>query len=220
MDHSDVAKVVEVHLASFPGFFLSQLGPKFLGCLYDGILDDHSGIALVYKQNQDVLGFVAGTCEPRGFYGRLVSRRWHRFALASVGTLVRDPRILSRLLNAFRKSIGESNDEHCGLLMSIAVVPFAQASGIGSTLVGEFLNQCRESGLTSVHLTTDHSANEVANRFYTKLGFKVSRLFKTPHGRVMNDFRIDFDLPRRTSPGVGLIEPAAIGVQELSQPPF
>ena len=40
MAPGDISRVVEIHLASFPGFFPSLLGPSFLGMYYRGTLDD------------------------------------------------------------------------------------------------------------------------------------------------------------------------------------
>ena len=190
MTHPDLNEVVNVHLRSFPGFFLSQMGPRFLLCLYEEILHDPSGIALVCRKSGRVRGFVAGTAEPRGFYGRLLVRRWPRFALASVGPVLRNPIIVPRLLNAFRKRKEEPDEQGCGLLMSVAVDPLDQANGIGASLVDGFLAECQRRGLSSVHLTTDRLENDRANRFYSKLGFTISRVVTTPQGRVMNDYRL------------------------------
>jgi len=192
MTRADLRDVVAVHLRSFPGFFLSQMGSRFLLCLYDELLGTPSGIALVCKQGHKLLGFVAGTAEPRGFYKRLLVRKGHRFALASVLPVLRDPMIVPRLLNALRKTKEEADGEVCGLLMSIAVDPEAQARGIGAALVQEFLAECKKRGLSSVHLTTDQLGNDGANHFYSKLGFSLSRVITTPQGRVMNDYRIEF----------------------------
>ena len=43
----DIPTVVAVHLASFPGFFLSFLGPKFLALLYEGLIADPQGLVMV-----------------------------------------------------------------------------------------------------------------------------------------------------------------------------
>jgi ribosomal protein S18 acetylase RimI-like enzyme len=191
MTPQDLREVVAVHLRSFPGFFLSQLGPRFLLSLYQELLRDPTGIALVCKQDPRVLGFVAGTAEPRGFYKRLLVRRWLRFALASVVPVLRNPIIVPRLLNAFRKAKEEPDDEGRALLMSIAVDLEAQAGGIGAALVEGFLAECQRRGLSSVHLTTDKCENDRVNRFYSRLGFTISRVITTPQGRVMNDYRIE-----------------------------
>lgn len=190
MTPPDLDEVVAVHIRSFPGFFLSQMGKRFLLCLYQEILADPSGIALVCKQGQTVRAFAAGTTEPRGFYKRLLARRWRRFALASVVPMLRNPMIAARLLNAFRKAKEEPADEGSGLLMSIAVNPEARSGGTGAALVHEFLMECQRQGLSSVHLTTDRFENARANRFYSNLGFTVSRVFTTRQGRIMNDYRL------------------------------
>jgi ribosomal protein S18 acetylase RimI-like enzyme len=191
MTNLEIKQVVSIHLRSFRGFFLCELGPSFLRCLYEEICSDPSGIALVCKRGHEVLGFVVGTAEPHGFYRRLLFRRWHRFALASVLPLLRHPSILPRLLNAFTKVNDEPSGIGCGLLMSIGVDPRFQASGVGASLVRAFLAESRKRGLTSVHLTTDHLENDQANRFYSKLGFINLRVFSTPQGRLMNDYRIE-----------------------------
>jgi GNAT superfamily N-acetyltransferase len=159
--------------------------------LYQGVVSDPSGIAFVCENNHQILGFVAGTGESRNFYGRLLARRWHRFALASVVPVLRKPGIAPKLLDAFRKTTEEPDEEACGLLMSLAVEPAAQSGGIGTALVHGFLAKCKELGLSSVHLTTDHFGNDRTNRFYLKLGFTVSRITTTPQGRVLNDYRIE-----------------------------
>jgi GNAT superfamily N-acetyltransferase len=191
MTHPDIDDVVGVHLRSFPGFFLSQLGPAFLARLYRELLDDPSGIALINKHDGRVQGFVAGTIEPHGFYRRLLVRRWIPFALASVIPVIRHPGIAPRLLNAFRKTDDEDPEEGSGLLMSIAVDPQGQAKGTGSALVRRFLAECRLRGLSSVHLTTDKLDNDRTNRFYLGLGFSVSRVITTRQGRVMNRYSIE-----------------------------
>jgi GNAT superfamily N-acetyltransferase len=191
MTRTDIDQVVGVHLSSFPGFFLSQLGPAFLKRLYSELLNDPSGIALISKHDGRVQGFVAGTAEPRGFYRRLLVRKWLPFALASLLPAIRRPSIVPRLLNAFRKTGEEALEDKCGLLMSIAVDPQCQAKGVGTVLVRGFLEECRRRGLTSVHLTTDKRDNDRTNRFYLSLGFAVSRIVTTRQGRVMNRYSIE-----------------------------
>src|SRR5579863_7271670 len=189
MVRTDLTEVVSVHIRSFSGFFLSKMGPRFLRCLYEEILNDPSGIALVCRHGLIVRGFVAGTTEPRGFYRRLMARRWVRFALASFVPVLKHPQIAPRLLDAFRKTQEQPDYKGLGLLMSIAVDPELQHGGVGTALVQAFLTECRKRGLASVHLTTDLSGNARVNRFYSKMGFTVSRVVTTRQGRVMNDYR-------------------------------
>lgn len=191
MGIQDVPQVVETHLASFSGFFLTFLGPAFLTELYSGILADPSGIAFVAQDNGQIVGFVAGAGQPAGFYARLLRKRWWRFGLASLKPVLRDPRIVPRLLRALtmpgqsRAAVGEAT------LMSIAVLPERQGQGIGQALVRAFLREAAQRGLNKVNLTTDRVANDAANIFYQRLGFVCRRHFVTPEGRQMNEYVIN-----------------------------
>jgi GNAT superfamily N-acetyltransferase len=169
------------------------MGPTFIRCLYEEVLNDPSGIALVCRQGPKVRGFAAGTTEPRGFYGRLMARRWVRFALASIVPVIKHPQIVPRLLGAFRKTKEQPDYKGLGLLMSVAVDPELQQGGVGTALVQAFLKECRSRGLVSVHLTTDRSGNARVNRFYSKMGFTISHAITTRQGRVMNDYRIELN---------------------------
>jgi GNAT superfamily N-acetyltransferase len=190
MSTEDLPGVVAVHLRSFPHFFLSELGSFFLTCLYDEIMRDPSGIALVFRRDNRVDGFVAGTSQPHRFYRRLLLRKWYRFAFAALLPALNNPRMFSRLLNAFRKPGEEANYAECGLLMSLAVDPSCQGGEVGRALVISFLDACRGRGLKLVHLTTDHLNNDRVNAFYQRLGFRLHRTFATPQGRLMNDYRV------------------------------
>jgi ribosomal protein S18 acetylase RimI-like enzyme len=192
MDAADVPAVVNIHIHSFPTFFLTFLGSGFLRQLYAAIIEDSTGIAIVAK-NEDgaIIGFVAGTLEPSGFYRRLIVHRLWRFARAAFMPLVRRPTILPRLLRALtmpQKS--QAIGERTALLMSIAVSPDTQRSGVGRALNEAFLNEAFGRGSHRVILTTDRIDNDAANRFYRQQGFRLARTFVTPEGREMNEYEI------------------------------
>lgn len=191
MNLHHVPQVVQVHLDAFPGFFLSFLGKNFLSVLYTGILNDVSGVAYVFDDRQKILGFVAGTDNPRGFYKRLLRQRWSDFARASFVPLIRNPSIIPRLFGAFSRSSREDVHENCASLMSIAVAPDAQGQGIGQQLVQAFLSEVKARGIKQVNLTTDAENNDAANQFYIKQGFTLHKLFVTPEGRRMNEYMIE-----------------------------
>ena len=193
---SDVLTVTEVHLKSFPGFFLTVLGPEFLRNLYTAILEDPDGIGFVATQDMEVLGFVAGTVQPAGFYRRLLRRRWWHFAWSALPSAMRHPAIIPRLLSAFSMPAQVTQHAGRGTLMSIAVLPACQGSGIGQLLVSAFLDEAVRRGLQQVDLTTDRDNNEPANRFYRRMGFVCERSFVTSEGRAMNEYVMD--LSKRT----------------------
>ena len=170
MTLGDVPTVVKVHLEGFPGFFLTFLGDSFLRELYSAILVDQDGICFVASDENGVVGFVAGTAQPAGFYRRLLQQRWWRFAFASVIPVLKRPTIVPRLLRAFSMPDQVTHQTRRGTLMSIAVLPGSQGMGGGRTLVLAFLDAAAKRGLHQVDLTTDRDNNAAANRFYQNMG--------------------------------------------------
>lgn len=191
MTKADVSAVVKVHITSFPGFFLTFLGPSFLRELYSAIVADSDGISFVAFDGSGINGFVAGTVQPKGFYRRLLRQRWWRFALAAVVPTLKHPAIVPRLLRAFSMPEQVTHETKRGTLMSIAVLPALQGKHIGRALVSTFLDESIRRGLRQVDLTTDRDGNEAANRFYRKMGFVCERSYVTPEGRAMNEYVID-----------------------------
>jgi ribosomal protein S18 acetylase RimI-like enzyme len=191
MGKEDVFSTVSVHLQSFPGFFLSSLGPKFLGHFYQGIVDAPEGIAFVYlNEAGQPAGFVAGTSNPRGFYKRLLKRDWVKFSFASLGTLLRNPGTVRRIARGLlHPGQNPAGDDVAGLF-SIGVLPELQGTGAGKILVNAFLDEARDRGCKRVFLTTDRDDNELVNHFYKKIGFVVEREYTTPEGRNMNEYWI------------------------------
>ena len=212
MSTADADSVVQVHLASFPGFFLSSLGPAFLRLFYKAVAEDATGIAVVAERDDAIVGFVCGSSRPGGFYRRLFRRQWWKFGAAAAGTLVRHPSRIAHLLGALRHRFDTA--DHGGSrwaeLMSLAVCPGAQALGIGRRLALRFLSLAREAGAERVTLTTDRVGNERVNRFYIRTGFTLTKSFVTHTGRDMNEYEMETTvLPGHRSPAAS--EPAVNG---------
>ena len=189
-----IQDVVSVHLKSFPGFFLSFLGARFLSVYYSGICSAKEGVGFVFINNNGIpIGFVAGTVNPRGFYSKLLKRDWFRFSLASVGAICKNPSVLTRLCRAFFHPSENSVGDDVAGLFSIGVLPEFQSNDIGGQLVNAFLEEVRTRGCNRVFLTTDRVDNDVVNNFYKKLGFKIQRQFVTPEHRQMNELCIDLN---------------------------
>ncbi|WP_394673355.1 GNAT family N-acetyltransferase [Limnobacter sp.] len=192
---NDISQMVQVHLQAFPGFFLTLMGPRFLSLLYSGFLNHPSGISLVAcPQNNaaEVLGFVAGTTQPQGFFLQLLKQRWLAFGLASLWPLLRKPNLVFIKLWSALFYRGESLPDlpNAALLSSLGVQPAAQGQQIGQQLVNAFLAHAQTAGAPAVYLTTDQSNNTKANQFYTRLGFRLAGTCKRPHGRILNRYSI------------------------------
>jgi ribosomal protein S18 acetylase RimI-like enzyme len=188
----DVRKLVDVHLRSFPGFFLTFLGPRFLRLLYSEILNEPGHVALAARSpSGEMLGFAVGVADQSDFYTRLARRRWFSFAVASLCAVLRRPTIIPRLLRALQAGDDAQDGAAEALLMSIAVLPEYQGIGLGRELLTQFLLTLEARGIRSVSLTTDADNNEHAIRFYSGLGFNLARTYLTPERRKMNEYVID-----------------------------
>ena len=191
MTQNDVKRVVAVHLASFPGFFLSFLGPRFLSHFYSGVCSAPEGIVFVYLNPEgETAGFVAGTANPQGFYSRLLKRDWLKFALASIIPVLKKPSVFGRVVRAVSHPSDNPIGDDVAGLFSIGILPELQGTGAGKQLVQAFLDEAKQKGCKSVYLTTDRDNNEAVNTFYTKLGFTIERQYVTPEGRRMNEYWI------------------------------
>ena len=191
---ADVNLVVKLHLRAFPNYFLSILGPGFLREFYFSFLADPVGMAFVARNAQnEVVGAIVGPVDPRGFFGRLLRRRWWAFGLASVSALVRRPSSAARLARALVYRGEAPAGPIRALLSSIAVSPKAQGQGIGRALVQRWLDVARSRGARGCFLTTDAENNDTVNRFYCRLGWKPEATYTTREGRKMNRYVYDFD---------------------------
>ena len=65
---SDYRKVAQIHLTCIDLGFLSSLGPRFLALLYESIDADEKSILILEKQQDKVIGFVAGGRSMKSIY--------------------------------------------------------------------------------------------------------------------------------------------------------
>lgn len=174
-------------MSSFPGFFLTFLGPQFLRLLYREINENPQGILNVAVINTRITGFVAGVTEQAGFYRDLVRRRKWAFAMAALSALARRPLIAPRLMRALKKP-RDSSASAPACLMSIAVAPASASIGLGTALVRSFCEELRRRSICTFCLTTDRDGNDNVNNFYRTRGFELTQTFRTPEGRWMNEY--------------------------------
>lgn len=190
----DVGAIVAVHLRAFPGFLMTRLGPSFLEEYYGLVLNDPTEISLVAEAASRVIGFVVGYLNPKDFYQALRARKI-RLATCMIPAVLRDPRLIPRVLASFRRTDPAAIDDRFGLseLASVAVDPTYSGQGIGTRLVRSFIDEARRRGALGVYLTTDADDNDAVNRFYVKFGFSCVRTFQAARNRMMNEYRLVFE---------------------------
>lgn len=191
MEFTHVRDVVQVHLKSFPNFFLTFLGPRFLYLLYSEILTTQDHVAFVaLDKNEKILGFVLGVTDQTSLYSRLARKRWLQFAFAATTAALKKPSIILRLFRALGYSDKSQSASASALLMSIAVLPESSGQGVGGLLITTFLKEMKKKSVPAVCLTTDKDENANVNKFYKNFGFSLVKTYVTPEGRWMNEYCI------------------------------
>ncbi|NJE45599.1 GNAT family N-acetyltransferase [Massilimicrobiota sp. SW1139] len=188
-DKNIVNEIVDIHIATFQGFFLTFLGKGFLKQLYKGYIEHKQSNLIIARQDKEIVGFIAYSSDISDLYKYLIKKKLLLFAWYSFAAFIKNPKILFRLLSAFSKSEEVSRKEKYIELASIGVKPNVKAQGIGSSMISYMKEQIDFNEYKYISLETDAENNEYANKFYLKNGFVLIRTYETKQGRKMNEYR-------------------------------
>lgn len=184
-----IKKVVEIHIKTFNGFFLTFMGKGFLRQMYSSYAQyDNAGLLVAYEDDTPV-GFLAYSSDMSGLYKYMIKRKLIPFAWYSLCAFFRKPMVFMRLLRAFLKPSEAKRNEKYVELASIGVSPECKSKGVGSALISELRRITDFNMYRYITLETDAVNNEIANNFYKKNGFELYREYKTREGRKMNEYR-------------------------------
>lgn len=184
-----INQIVDIHLQAFEGFFLSFLGKGFLKQLYLGFISNENSNIIITLEGDKVIGFLAYSQDMSSFYKYLIKRKLILFAWYALLAFFRNPRILFRLLGAFRKSDEVKRKEAYIEIASIGVSPLEKGKHIGTKMINCLKDNTDFNTFQYISLETDSVDNEYTNKFYKKNGFKIHRVYKTREGREMNEYR-------------------------------
>ncbi|HEX4907427.1 MAG TPA: GNAT family N-acetyltransferase, partial [Actinomycetes bacterium] len=183
---ADAAAMARLHADGMPEAFLPTLGPRFLARLYRALAADPDAVALVAEGVGGVVGFAAGVPSVGGFYRRFARGHGPAAALAAAPRLVR-PGVARRLLETVRypaagNGHGPMPDAE---LLSIAVAPGWRAGGTGRALADGVLDGLAGRGVDDIKVVVG-AANQGANRFYAKVGFREAGRLTVHQGTPSN----------------------------------
>jgi glycosyltransferase involved in cell wall biosynthesis/GNAT superfamily N-acetyltransferase len=182
----DAAAMARLHADGMPEAFLPTLGPRFLARLYRALAADPDAVALVAEGVDGVVGFAAGVPSVGGFYRRFARGHGPAAALAAAPRLVR-PGVARRLLETVRyPAAGNGNGPMPDAeLLSIAVAPGWRAGGTGRALADGVLDGLAGRGVDDIKVVVG-AANQGANRFYAKVGFREAGQLTVHQGTPSN----------------------------------
>lgn len=183
----DIPSVVRIHLAAFEGFFLSQLGYRFLCVMYQAFLRNPKSLFIVSEAaSGQLVGFAVGSVH--GQTDRWLALRFFpQFLFAVFPVIVRDPIRLGKRLCARFFDVGDSPQfpDGAAILRSIGVLPSVRGTGAAASLLASFEASAVVNGAFQVFLTTDELNNYRALRFYERSGYRFVSCFQQDGYRGM-----------------------------------
>ena len=191
MKWEDLEKIVDIHVRSFPKFFLTELGENFLHLYYKTAIETQGSITRVLENKKsEIVGFAVGYIEPRIFYKNLKRKRIKSLILL-IKSIAKKPRLIPRIIKNTKRVISNSNNEDSYVeLASIAAHPTGK--GYGKELIKDFIHNARKKGGKSIQLTTDNLDNNKTQEFYERNGFREGDL-KEQSGRIMRTYILELN---------------------------
>lgn len=185
---SDVPSVARIHLEAFEGFFLSELGFRFLCVMYRAFLFNPAGIFVVNESKDgQITGFAVGALSSGQKDRWLALRYMPHFLWAALPAIFQCPhKLVTRLSSRFFET-GSSFDvpNDTAVLRSIGVLTSERGGGAAGRLLGAFEQMALRQGATHIYLTTDQDHNERAQNFYKRHGYGVEACFHQDGQRPM-----------------------------------
>jgi glycosyltransferase involved in cell wall biosynthesis/ribosomal protein S18 acetylase RimI-like enzyme len=180
---SDAQAIARLHRQALPEAFLPTLGDRFLRRLYRALAADPEAVVLVAENGQAVIGFAAGAPSVTRFYRRFLRRHGIPAGLAAAPRFLRsEMRRRLRETARYPAEVGARTDAE---LLSIAVEPSLEGSGLGSRLARSLLARLSERGVEEVRVVVA-SSNLRASRFYERLGFRPAAQIALHDGDISN----------------------------------
>ena len=178
--NADVPAVARIHLEAFAGFFLTELGYKFVCVMYRTFLLNPAGVFVVYESKDgQVTGFAVGALSSGKKDRWLALRFLPQFLVAALPAILRRPRMIVGRLAARFFETGSSfyvpND--IAVLRSIGVLTSERGVGAAAALLDAFEQMALRHSANHVYLTTDQDNNERAQNFYKRHGYGVAERF-------------------------------------------
>ena len=186
-EEKDLSQVADVHVAAFPGFFLTMLGHSFLRVMYRAFLMSRGRVFVVDELDGRVIGFAVGVRTSVGKDRKLAIRFFPQFAVAILPGIVSNPiKVIRRIIGQLLSEGGQPEmPVGCVVLRSIGVLPEMQGAGVANRLLTAFERIACEQGANAVALTTDADNNERAIGFYLKHGYHIQQDYQQDDSRKM-----------------------------------
>lgn len=191
-DLSCINDITDIHMRTFPGYFLTFLGKGFLKYLYKGFITHKKSNIIGAFEEGKLLGFLAYSEDISVFYKYLIKKSIVPFVWYGFIAFLKKPSVFFRLLRALTYPKNSKREASYIELSSIGVLPEAKNRGIGSQLITELKKTIDSKKFDYIKLNTDKLNNDSVNAFYLKNKFELHHSYTTREGREMNEYRYYF----------------------------
>ena len=179
----DVASITGLHLELLGHGPMARLGELFLRRFcYGVLLRDGLMRAALFEADGRPAGFVAYTSRSITFHREAIRRHWAYVAWLIALSVVRDPRLVARLLKAARLMFSRRAEldlgrDPLGEVLAIGVLPeyrtpeFVHRTGlrVGEELIAHVMSYFRSVGVDRARMVVE-AHNKPALLFYHRLG--------------------------------------------------
>lgn len=172
---NDADAMAHIMRIAIPWGRFKELGHAFSVLVQRHMVTSDHSICVVAEIDGKVVGYLTGTFDQRAFHRQFVRRHGVGAALRIVPRLWRPSlwRVLWRGLTYFPETA--NHDDPPSELISFVMLPECAGRGIGLALFEAVRRVYRERGVPLVKIGTVEATNDVANRFYEKLGCQLVR---------------------------------------------
>jgi len=186
----DCITVAETHINYLTTPFRGNAGIQLLKIYYEVIAGGMGGIGFVAFKDEEIVGFVCGIWD-RIAIKRSLLKRWDKLIIYGIKQSLQIPKMIPgfirRLLNPHTTNIIKIEGYE---LRPMVVIPDYRGQGIADQLVLHLLNDAKQRSFKQVFLVVEIN-NFVAEKLYTKLGFKFERQIDVA-GNIMKLFSYSF----------------------------
>ena len=200
-DRSDRQFGASLHAQSLPHGFFVALGPGFLRAYYATFIDSPHAVALITEMHGHRVGLAVGALRPQAHVRWVIRRRGARLGMLAGLALLSRPApgwrfIRTRVANyrgawrRHRNAEPHRSSGNAAVLSHIAVLPGARGLGLGTILIGGFVDAARDAEIKRAVLTTlDGPAG--AGEFYERSGWRCTGARADADGRRIRCFALD-----------------------------
>lgn len=179
----EINQAVQIQIVEINKGFLSSLGEKALGLIFEHVAASPWGVMILAIDNvsSNVVGYVLGTSNSGKLYSNFLLKKFHLALIYFLPRLLsfrRMKKAIETLLYPARKPVA---DLPLAELLDLAVIGSYQGKGVAQELFLHLIEEFQKKGIKSFKIPTSASLTR-AHHFYEKMGAEKVYSFELHRG--------------------------------------